>query len=478
MSVRWSVVVLALIGLQTVAAGQNPPTQNPNDTSGVVRSVPAAAVTGIIGVDAQNAPSEGESREDLPQIPAVLGGPGSSLAFLSEMERRNYLRGGVSLGAAYDDNALLAPSGQVGNMTYSVFPSIALDQSTSRKHWTLSYGAGLTVNQRLSNQNQGSHDLNFDSEFRLSPHVNLRAAEDFSLTTGMFNANGGPGFQPGLGVANETLLTPLANMRSSQTVVEANYHFARKDAIGASGSLYDLHYRDVTTGAGSLVDTRAASGSGFWLHELFHGDWAGVSYRFQRMTYGPIGETRAHTFTLVNTLSLSRAFTLFAFAGPEYSDNYGIAATGPDAGLVASFGNWSTAGGVDLSWQMRRTSLSAGYSRQVSNGSGIVGAVNLEDIHVGFRRELVRGWAAGVTGTYGDNESLTLASANTATSIKATSVGASLERNIGRSFGFQFGYFHYIQNQSGSSTPSLNYDANRNRFSVTLSYQWAKPLGR
>jgi hypothetical protein len=476
MSLRWcSVAVLVLVGLQISTAGQNPGTPNPNEASGVTRSAPAGALSGIMGVDTQ---SEGESREDLPQIPSMLGGPGSSLAFLSEMQRTNYLRGGVNLGAAYDGNALLAPSGQVGNMTYSVFPSVALDQSTSRMRWTLGYGVGLTVNQRLSNQNQGSHNLNFDSEFRLSPHVNLRAAENFSLTAGMFGANGGPGLQPGLGGPNGTLITPLANIRSSQTVVETHYHFARKDAIGASGSLYDLHYSDVTTGAGSLVDTRVAAGSGFWLHEIFHGDWAGVGYRFQRMTYGPIGETRVHSLTVVNTLSLSRAFTLSAFIGPEYSDNYGIAAMGPNAGQVTSFSDWSTAGGVDLGWQKQRTSLSAGYSKQVSNGSGIVGAVRLENIHGSFRRELLPGWAAAVTATYGNNESLTLASANTATSIKTTSVGASLERNIGRSLGLQFGYFHDIQNQSGSNTPSLNYDANRNRLSVTLSYQWAKPLGR
>ena len=476
MNIRWcSVVVLALIGLQIPVEGQNPNTQNTNVGSGVTRSVPAGAVSGIIGVDTH---SEGESREELPPIPSMLGGPGSSLAFLSEMERTNYLRGGVNLGAAYDDNALLAPSGQVGNMTYSVFPSIALDQSTSRMRWTLGYGAGLTVNQRLSSQNQGSHHLNFDSEFRLSPHVNLRAAEDFSLTAGMFGANAGPSLQPGLGGANGTLITPLANTRSSQTVVEANYHVARKDAIGASGSLYDLHYSNVSTGSGSLVDTRVAAGSAFWLHQIVHDDWAGVSYRFQRMTYGPIGETRVHSFTLVNTLSLSRAFTLYAFIGPEYSDNYGIAATGANAGQLASFSSWSTAGGVDLGWQKQRTSLTAGYSRQVSDGGGIVGAVRLENIHAAVRREFLPGWSAAVMATYGDNESLTLAAASTATSIKVTSVGASLERNIGRSIGFQFGYFHDIQNQSGSGTLSQNYDANRNRFSVTLSYQWAKALGR
>ena len=54
--------------------------------------------------------------------------------------------------------------------------------------WTLGYAGGLTVNQKITNQNQGSHNVIFDSQYRLSPHVNLRVAENFSLTTGFFDA--------------------------------------------------------------------------------------------------------------------------------------------------------------------------------------------------------------------------------------------------------------------------------------------------
>lgn len=470
-----SMLALVLIGFQMCAAGQNPPPQNTGDGSNATRSVPAGAVSGIfLGVGTQ---SGDESSEDLPRIPSQLGGRGSSLSFIPEMERSNYLRGGVNVGAAYDDNALLGSGTQVGNTTFSVFPNIAIDQSTSRMRWSLGYGAGLTVNQRLSDRNQGSHNLNFDSEFRLSPHVSLRAAENFSLTTGMFGASSGSDLQPGLGGANGTLITPLANQRSSATVVEANYHFALKDIVGASGSFYDLHYSEVTTGPGTLADTRTAAGSVFWLHELFRRDWAGLSYGFQRVTFDPSGETRVHTFTVVDALNLSKTFTVSAFFGPEHSNNQGVAASDPNAGPT-NFSDWSMAGGVDGNWQHQRTSVSAGYSKRVSDGGGILGAVRLQNVHAAVRHELFPGWAAAVGASYGSNQSLTLIAATSAPSIKTTSVGASLERNIGRSLGLHVGYFHDFQNQSGSTDSSQNFDANRNRFSVTLSYQWAKPLGR
>jgi hypothetical protein len=475
MSIRCcSILVLVLIGLPMLAAGQDPPPRNPDDESNATRSIPAAALSGIAGVSTQ---SDDESSEDLPHIPARLGGQGSSLAFRSEMERSNYLRGGVNLGAGYDDNAFLGPGGQVGNTTFSVFPNMAMEQSTSRMQWSLGYGGGFTVNQRLSNRNQGSHDLNFDSEFRLSPHVNLRLAEDFSLTAGIFGASTGAAFQPGPAGANTNLITPLANQRSSSTVVEGDYHFALKDMVGASGSFYDLHYSDVT-GDRTLADTRTVVGSAFWLHQIFRRDWAGISYRFQRLTFDPSGETRVHSFTVTNTLSLSKTITVSAFIGPEHSDNHGVAASGPDVGQVSNFGDWSMAGGVEGGWQKERTSATVGYSRQVSDGSGILGAVRLQNVHAALRRELIPGWAATLGVAYGSNEPLTLASFTNATSIKTTSAGASLERNVGRSLGFQIGYFHDFQNQAGSSDPTQNLDLNRNRFFVALSYQWTKPLGR
>ncbi len=477
---RFLIVSLFIAGLSMLGEAQSPSLQSGAPQNGVqpgtgARSVPAPALLGLAGMDTVAA----DSVDELPQIPALLGGQGSSLALRSEMERSNSLSGGISVGVGYDDNALLSSGEQTGNATFSVFPSIAIEQSTSRVKYSLNYGAGLTVNQRLSNQNQGAQNLSFDSEFRLSPHVSLRAAEYFSLSTGIFSPSFGSAFQPGTAVANGTLITPLANTRSSQTVVETNYHFARNDLIGGSASFYDLHYSDIATGAGSLTDTQTAAASGFWLHKIFGRNWAGVGYRFQRLTYDPTGETRVHSFSVVDTWTLSRAFTLSAFIGPEYSDNYGINATGPNLGQLTSSRGWSTAGGVDLGWQKQRTSITGGYSRQVSNGSGILGAVKLENIHGAVRREVLPGWSADVMASYGDNESLTLTSLSSATSIKTTSIGASVGRNIGRSFGFQFAYFHDLQSQAGAAAgSSMNYDANRNRFSVTLSYQWAKALGR
>ena len=473
------ILAMMLAGLQVFAAGQDPAPQNaPAQTSGdnSDRSAPAAALSAIAGMQSEGGVEDTSS--DLPQIPAMLGGKGNSTAFLTEMERSNYLRAGVNVGANYDDNPLLRSPAE-SNTSETVFGNIRIEESTSRTRWNLGYAGGLTVNQKITNQNQGSHNLNFDSQFRLSPHVNLRIAESFSMTTGFFDAGNGGEIVAGSGGPNASLLAPLATQRSSVTTVETNYHYALNDLVGASGSFYDLHFTNVPTPAAGtqaiqLTDTQTASGSAFWLHRIFRNDWAGVSYRFDRITYNPNGETRVHSFTAVNTLSFSRRFTVSGFIGPQYSENQGVVSGSAEP---TQSNDWSVGGGVEGGWQSEHTSLSVGYSRTISDGGGVLGSVRLQSVHGTFRRELVPGWAAALTASHGTNQSITVPFATSASSINLTSAGISLERNVSKSVGLRLGYAHDFQQQMGVTDPTATPDAHRNRFFVTLSYQWAKPLG-
>jgi hypothetical protein len=428
-----------------------------------------------MGVDTQI--GEEDTSSSLPQIPSILGGQGPSVAFRAEQERSNYLRGGINVGATYDDNASLVSNNAVSNTTYSVFPNIAIEQTFPRLRWDFAYAAGFTVNQRLTNQNQGSHSLSFDSQFRLSPHVNLRVAENFSLTTGFFDS--GNGTVAGGGGPNANLIAPLSKQRASSTVAEADYHFALNDVIGVSGSFTDLHFNNEATteptSGTALTSSRSTSASAFWLHG-FGRDWIGASYHFQHLTFDlGDGTTNVHSFLVVNTLTLPSRFTLAGFAGPEYSDNRGLI---PGAEESSHFTDWSFAGGVELGWQKDHTSVAGGFSRRLNDGGGVLGVVRLQSVHASLRQELFPGWAFGLSGSYGNNKALTVPVAGSATSIDTATAGVSLERNLGRNLGLRLGYEHDFQDQTGTTNPLFLGGAHRNRFFVTLGYQWARPLGR
>ena len=478
MSIRRCLILVWMVAaLQVLSMGQDQPSQNSpvqsSSDDGTVRTAPAAALSAIAGMETESGTED--TGNDLPRIPALLGGRGTPPTFLHELERSNYLRGGVNVSGTYDDNPLLLSSGVESNTSESIFPNIAIQESSSRARWTLGYAGGLTVNQKITSENNGSHSLNFDSQFRLSPHVNLRVAENFSLTTGFFDAGNGTEVGAGTGGGpNTSLITPLATQRTSITTAETNYHFALYDLIGASGSFYDLHFSNAPAET-QLANSQTASGSAFWLHRIFAGDWSGLSYMFNQITSNPgSDETRVHSFLAVNTLSLSKRLTLTGFVGPQYSENQGLV-TGTTEPSQSN--GWGVSGGAEGSWQGERTNLSAGYSRSVSDGGGVLGAVHLQTIHGGFRRVLVPGWAVALTAAHGTNQSITVPFATSASSINSTTAGISLERNVGKSVGLQMGYLHNFQQQFGLSAPTPMLDASQNRVFVTLSYQWAKPLG-
>src|SRR3954462_2740194 len=76
-------------------------------------------------VQSQNNGAEPAVVDDLrAPAPALLGGASSSLAFSSELERSNYLRGGISVGATYDDNAASSATTRIGDLSYSILPNI------------------------------------------------------------------------------------------------------------------------------------------------------------------------------------------------------------------------------------------------------------------------------------------------------------------------------------------------------------------
>jgi len=459
---------------QPRATNGNQPLQSlETEQSGQMRTAPAAALSGLAGLESDSATVE-DTYLELPQIPTLLGGRRMSLAFPAEMERSNYLRGGVNIGAAYDDNPLLVSSHEVGNVSGSVFPNLNIEQTTSRSRWTLGYAGGLTVNQRLTSQDQGSHDLNFDSQFRLSPHVNLRVAENFLVTTGVFDSGAAGAGVAGAGTPNASLLAPLATQQSSLTTVEANYHFALNDLVGGSGSYYDMRFSNAQAGE-QLANGQTASASGFWLHRFYRGNWGGASYRFQRITFDPNGEARVHDFMAIDTMRLTNHLSVNGFVGPEYGESQGLQ---PGATEATQAKGWSVAGGAEGAWRNARTSLTAGYSRTISDGAGILGEVRLQSVHGAFRRELAPGWAASVMASHGTNRSLVVPFAGSASSVNLTSAGVGLERAVGKGLGLHFGYTHDFQQElflGGANAQWFN--ASRNRFMATLSYQWSKPLG-
>jgi hypothetical protein len=389
------------------------------------------------------------------------------------MEQVNYIKGGVTLQSAFDSNTLLS-SPAVSNYSASIFPQLELDQSRSRLRWLLDYAGGFTYNDQLSNHNQTSQNVNFDLQYRLTEHVNVRVTEQASLTTGFFGpVNSYNGSTLGVPVGgNSFVLTPLAKTSSTVTNGDISYQFSATDVIGATGAFSHVHYRDVPVGT-TLIDTQGVDAAGYYMHRITAKNWLGGSYVFNHFGYSPVvDESAVHSAIGFDTWQLRPGMTLSFFAGPQYADNrFPIATNPPQAGYSTL---WTVAAGAAYSIMGPHHSMSLSYSRHIADGGGVLGTVQLNSFQGSYRQQISRRWTVSFNGFYGANDALTNAVGSS--SLDSGSVGISLTRQIAERYFLQAGYAW--QNQNTTNVSTLNGNAHRNTVVASFSYQFARPWGR
>jgi len=404
--------------------------------------------------------------------PAPISGEGYAMGFASET-RANYLRGGLVFSSAYDDGVTVGGVGQpVSDASFSMWPTISLDQTRSRYHWALSYSPGFTFYQKTSSRNEADQNLALDSKFRLSPHVTLSLRDSFQKASNVLNQPNSDLSQPVSGavfVPNDSVIAPVADMFRNTANATLTYQFAANRMIGASGTFTNLHYPNQAQVPG-LYDSSSRGGSAFYNYRLSKMHYVGATYQYQMfLAYPTIGqsETQAHSIYLFYTLYLKPTFSISLFGGPQHSDT-------TQFGMPASR-SWSPAGGASMGWQGSVTTLAASYSRAISDGGGLAGAVYANNATGALRRQLTRTLSASMGASYASNIILAaLPMFNTGG--HTISGNASVQRQIGEHLNLQLQYMRL--HQSYSDIAVLSNAPNRNRESITISYQFARPLGR
>jgi len=404
----------------------------------------------------------------------------STLAFSSELNRTNYVSGGVSLGSTFDDNALNTRADRMSNFGYSFLPFIELDQSRSRLNWRLNYAGGFVMNQHLTARNQASHDFGLQGQYRLSPHVTLALRDHFLNTTGFYdqvNQNFNPPTGGLLQQSNQFVITPQVRQVGNTASAQLEYQFARDSKVGASGSFDLLHYSDVPVGT-SLVDTQGVAAQAYYNHRLVGQNWFGISYRYQKLSFSPLANrTFVNSVLLTDTIYITHTMTLALFAGPEQVNNriaYVPGVTSPANGPPRSK-FWSVAAGGSFNWNGKRTGFVAEGSRMVSDGGGLGGAVQLISADTGVRHQWSESFSSQLGVMYGNNHALSRLT-SPYSSLKMVSANFSVTRTLGNTLFLTLGYARDLQQQHQGLPAMVN--INHNRAWTTVSYNFKRPLGR
>src|SRR5580692_10985354 len=439
-------------------------------------SVPPASSAANPDAGSDSVPVNSEDRMVTPPLVSGQSYPTASVS----QERSNYLRGGVLFTTAYTDNAVGLVNGHTeSDVSYSVSPTLAIDETTSRTHLVVSYAPGFTFYQHISSRNEADQNAAIDFQYRLSPHVTFAAHDGFQKSSSVFN-------QPDLGSAgavsggteggNFSVIAPIADHLTNTGNVGLTYQFALNEMMGASGTFTNLHYPNQSEVSG-LFDAESQGGSAFYALRVSKVNYLGVAYQYQRLLSYPTpgtNEAQTHALLLFYTVYPTPRFSISVFGGPQYAElGSQFSITGSAASPASN--SWNPEAGGSLSWQGHANNVALSYTHMIASGGGLIGPVRQDTGSVSIGQELSKTLNASVGGTYAQNDVL---GATSLSSLNGHTVSgtASLQQHFGQHLNVQLGYTRLHQDYSAVAILAGAPDTNREF--VALSYQFSRALGR
>ena len=407
------------------------------------------------------------------RTPPPVSGAAYSTAFASETQSNN-LRAGLTVSTAYSNN-VQGGTKPVGDVSYSIWPTIALDATTTRLRWDLSYAPGFTFYQNTSSLNQGNQNLAADFQYRLSPHVAISLRDSFQKTSNPFNqpnpvfAIPVSGSAPPPGVA---VIVPAADQLHNAANAELTYQFSADGMVGLSGTFTNLYYPNPAEVSG-LFNSSSTGGSVFCSRRLLAKYYVGASYQYQNVSAYQAGahastQTQTQTIFVFFTFSPKPDLSLSVSGGPQHSDT-------TQAPLPASQ-SWSPMLTASFNWRGQRTSLAASYSRIVTGGGGLVGAYHSNIANVSGAWQFSRTWSVGLSAGYSAYSNLSPLLLVASPGGHTLSGSLAFSHPLGEHLSLQLGYTRVQQSYGGVTAMSAVPDTNREFFSI--SYQFARPLKR
>jgi hypothetical protein len=420
----------------------------------------------------EDAPSQVDQSEMLTP-PSV--GTGAYPGEAGSRTRSNYLRTGWTASTSYSDNVLGSGSANpIADTIYSFWPTIEIDQTTSRQHLLLNYSPGFTVYQHTSSLNQTDQNAAFNFKYRLSPHITAIFKDAFQKSSAILDQ---PDSLSGRQIAGSSPYPPIAavatdaDQLTNLANVQLTYQFSMNGMIGASGTFTNLHYPDLAAVPG-LYDSHSKGGSAFYNHRLSKMHYIGATYQYAQILSYPVNAqstVQTHAVSFFDTIYLKPALTISVSGGPQHFEIM--------QSPLPAYGSWSPTLTASIGWQGQRMDAGLGYTRTVTAGGGLAGALQSNGASIYTRWKATRAWSAGLAANYAINRNVTpsyfVSNQEGGHNIGGT---ASVQHPIGEHYVFGLGYTFLRQSYSGIQVISNAPDTNREF--ISISYQFSRPLGR
>lgn len=401
--------------------------------------------------------------------------------------RSNYLDVGINAEVGYIDNVLPGTSvsqgttnaGPVSDTEFSVFPSVALQRTTTRQTATVRYSPSFLFYEPTSTLNGIDHAASGILQERLSPHLSITLEDFFLRTSNIFN-NSYPFSSGGLSGSTQVpvpaIIAPFAEQMNNNADVSVSYQFSRNAMIGGGGSYSSFDLPNPSQALG--LDTSTGEGaSAFYSRRLASQEYIGLAYDYSRTVGGiPYVPFNAQTHSLQPffTVYFGHAFSASLTGGIQRT-TLTQAAVGAQA-PPTSFTSWSPSVVASLGWQGKHGNLAASYLHAVISGQGLFGAFTSDSGNASGGLRLSRTWNGRMTFSYTTTSSVASLAGLSYNGGDNLTAEAALSHDFGEHLSATFGYDRLHEVYSGVEVISANPDSDRGFFNV--SYQFRRPLGR
>ncbi len=330
------------------------------------------------------------------------------------------LKSSVASELAYDSNATIAPQGGngVSDFLFRIAPQLNL--VNERRNTTINAMYRLTSAYyfKHSDLNAVNHNASLNAKMTASPRLGLALNDSFTYT------------KDSLDTSPSGILLGRTSVTSNAVDASATYQFTERTSASLSASNNITQYNS-TTATDSRVDTGGVSAQ----YAATPSTTLNGSYTFTNYTFDSAvtTTTSSHSVMLGFIEEFPDALELKASAGvsytPELGDKY----------------NWLA--NASLRKDYRNGSATIGYSRSITNSSGLTDQLNVNENYTALLAySATRFTDIALNATYSKNRTIPSSTLD----LKSYSVGLTCTVRLYRWLDMEVGANHFRQSSAGT----------------------------
>jgi hypothetical protein len=406
-------------------------------------------------------------------VPPLLAG--TAYANVAGLDKSlNALTATATVNAAYLNNVLPgSTAAPVADTTISIDPSLNYNRSTSRQHETLDYSPSFTFYMPTSQLNAVNQSATGLFQGRLTRHLTVGLQENFLRTSNIFDESY-PFSAGGLLGSTQTpvpaAIAPFAEQLRNAATADVAYQFSRNGMIGGGTTFTNYIFPNPAESVG-LYNSGEEGGSAFYNRRITSRQYVGVTYEYDHVLGYPASgtvESQTQNFLPFYSVFFSKTLSFSAAGGPVR-----WSVSQPEQPTTSS---WTGAAFLKVDWQGNKGNLTAGFSRAVTSGGGLIGAFTSNGANLGGAWKLARAWTGRVGFGYQEIEPITPLNFVIYQGGKSVMAQASVVRTLGEHATLECGYQHFYEQFKGIATIAA--DPNGDRAFASFDYIFRKPLGR